>query len=86
MLKSHLKGPGAKIDNEKIRQKISEQLTDDLVGKISYKDENHILYELECNSSSGEIKFGNLVDVIDIKLQRLEFVVLRFQSYSSSSC
>lgn len=38
MLKSHLKGPGAKIDNEKIRQKISEQLTDDLVGKISYKN------------------------------------------------
>ena len=40
MLKIHLKGPEAKIDNEKIRQKISEQLTDDLVGKISYKDEN----------------------------------------------
>jgi len=70
MLKSHLKSPGAKIDNEKIRQKISEQLTDDLVGKISYKDENvklKVTYELECNSSSGEIKFGNLVDVIDIK-------------------
>jgi hypothetical protein len=70
MLKSHLKSPGAKIDNEKIRQKISEQLTDDLVDKISYKDENvklKVTYELECNSSSGEIKFGNLVDVIDIK-------------------
>lgn len=26
-----------------------------------------VTYELECNSSSGEINFGNLVDVIDIK-------------------
>jgi hypothetical protein len=26
-----------------------------------------VTYELECNFSSGEIKFGNLVDVIDIK-------------------
>lgn len=54
---------------EKIRQKISEQLTDDLVGKISYKNENvklKVTYELECNLHS-EIKFGNLVDVIDIK-------------------
>ena len=70
MIKSHLKSHGAKIDNEKIRQKISEQLTDELVGKISYKNENvklKVTYELECNSSSGEIKFGNLVDVIDIK-------------------
>ena len=40
MLKSHLKGHRTKIDNEKIRQKISEQLTEDLVGKISYKNEN----------------------------------------------
>ena len=40
MIKSHFKGHRTKIDNEKIRQKISEQLTDDLVGKISYKDEN----------------------------------------------
>jgi hypothetical protein len=70
MLRSHLKGHGAKIDNEKIKQKISEQLTEDLVGKITYKNENvklKVTYELECNSSSGEIKFGNLVDVIDIK-------------------
>lgn len=69
MLKSHL-NDGTNIDGEKIRQKISEQPTDDLVGKISYKNENvklKVTYELECNSSSGEIKFGNLIDVIDIK-------------------
>ena len=70
MLKRHLKEPGMKIDNEKIKQKIAEQVTDDLVGKISYQQENvklKVTYELECNSSSGEITFGNLVDVIDIK-------------------
>ena len=37
MLKRHLKEPGMKIDNEKIKQKIAEQVTDDLVGKISYQ-------------------------------------------------
>ena len=26
-----------------------------------------VTHEFECNSSSGEINFGNLVDVIDIK-------------------
>ena len=70
MLKRHLNEPGVKIDNEKIKQKIAEQVTDDLVGKISYQQENvklKVTYELECNSSSGEIKFGNLIDVIDIK-------------------
>jgi hypothetical protein len=54
ILKSHFKGHRTKIDNEKIRQKISEQLTEDLVGKISYKNENmklKVTYELECNSS-----------------------------------
>ena len=40
MLKSYLRATGTKIDNEKIKQKISEQLTDDLVGKISYQHEN----------------------------------------------
>ena len=40
MLKSHLKGHRTEIDNEKIVQKISKQLTDDLVGKISYKNKN----------------------------------------------
>jgi hypothetical protein len=70
MIKRHLNEPGMKIDNEKIKQKIAEQVTDDLVGKISYQKENvklKVTYELECNSSSGEITFGNLVDVIDIK-------------------
>lgn len=70
MLKRRLNQPGMKIDNEKIKQKIAEQVTDDLVGKISYQQENvklKVTYELECNSSSGEIKFGNLIDVIDIK-------------------
>ena len=59
-----------KIDNQKIKRKIAEQVTDDLVGKISYHQENvklKVTYELECNSSSGEITFGNLIDVIDIK-------------------
>ena len=46
------------------------------MGKISYKRENvklKVTYELACNSSSGEIKFGNLVDVIDIKpCERIE--------------
>ena len=64
MIKSHLRGNETRIDSGKIKQKISEQLTNDLVNKISYKDENmrlKVTYELECNSSSGEIKFGNLV-------------------------
>jgi hypothetical protein len=39
-----------KIDNEKIKQKIAEQVTHDLVGKISYQQENvklKVTYELE---------------------------------------
>ena len=70
ILKRHLDKPGMKIDNQKIKRKIAEQVTDDLVGKISYHQENvklKVTYELECNSSSGEITFGNLIDVIDIK-------------------
>ena len=70
MLKKHLEAHGPKIDNEKIKQKISEQLTEDLIGKLSYKNENvklKVTYELECNSFSGEVKFGNLLDVIDIQ-------------------
>ena len=66
MLKRHLNEPGQKIDNEKIKQKIAEQVTDDLVGKISQENVRlKVTYELECNS--GEIKFGNLIDVIDVK-------------------
>jgi len=65
-----LKRNDLNIDPQKIKQKISEQMTEELVGKISYKSEKvrvKVTYELECDSVSGEISYGNLVDVVDVK-------------------
>ena len=45
-------------------------MTEELVGKISYKSKKvrvKVTYELECDSVSGEVSYGNLVDVIDVK-------------------
>jgi hypothetical protein len=45
-------------------------MTEELVGKISYKSEKvrvKVTYELECDSVSGEISYGNLVDIVDVK-------------------
>lgn len=69
-IKLGLKKEKLNIDPQKIKQKISEQMTEDLVGKISYKNKKvrmKVTYELECDSVSGEVSYGNLVDVIDIK-------------------
>lgn len=68
-IKLGLKNPDLQIDPGKVKQKISEQVTEDLVGKISYKRKNvrvKVTYEVECDSTSGEITYGNLVDVIDV--------------------
>jgi len=65
-----LKRNDLKVDPQKIKQKISEQMTEELVGKISYKSKKvrvKVTYELECDSVSGEVSYGNLVDVIDVK-------------------
>ena len=65
-----LKRKDLNVDPQKIKQKISEQMTEELVGKISYKSEKvrvKVTYELECDSVSGEVSYGNLVDVIDVK-------------------
>ena len=65
-----LKRNDLNVDPRKIKQKISEQMTEELVGKISYQSKQvrvKVTYELECDSVSGEISYGNLVDVIDVK-------------------
>lgn len=65
-----LKREDLKIDPKKIKQKISEQMTEELVRKISYKDKKvrvKVTYEVECDSVSGEVSYGNLVDIVDLK-------------------
>ena len=45
-------------------------MTEELVGKISYKSDKvrvKVTYELACDSVSGEVSYGNLVDIIDVK-------------------
>ena len=64
-----LKRKDLKVDPQKIKRKISEEMTDELIKKISYKNEKvrvKVTYEVECDSVSGEISYGNLVDIIDI--------------------
>ena len=54
-------------------KKISQQLTNDLIGKISYKNRNvtvKVTCKVECDSLSGEVKFGSLIDVIEIKQEQ----------------
>ena len=41
-------------------------MTNDLIGKISYKNKKvcvKVTYKVECDSTSGEITYGNLIDV-----------------------
>ena len=64
-----LKRKDLKIDPKKIKQKISEQMTEELVRKISYKGKKvrvKVTYEVECDSVSGEVSYGNLVDIVDV--------------------
>jgi len=45
-------------------------MTDELIGKNQFKRDKlrvKVTYELECDSLSGEVTYGNLVDVIDVK-------------------
>ena len=58
------------LDTEKIKKNISEKMTDELINRVSCKNKSlklKVTYELECDSQSGEINFGNLVDVVNIK-------------------
>lgn len=58
------------LDSEKLKQNLSEQMTDEFIKKMSYKNQNlklKVTYELECNSESGELVFGDLIDVVDVK-------------------
>ena len=64
-----LGGNDLNIDPQKIKQKISEQMTEDLIGKISIKNNKtrvKVTYEVECDSISGEITYGNLIDIVDV--------------------
>ena len=64
-----LEGNDLNIDPQKIKQKISEQMTEDLIGKISIKNNKSrvkVTYEVECDSISGEITYGNLIDIVDV--------------------
>ena len=57
------------IDPQKIKQKISEQMTEDLIGKISIKNNKtrvKVTYEVECDSISGQVSYGNLIDIVDV--------------------
>ena len=60
---------------EQIKQVSSKQMTDEFVNKISYSSQNvklKVTYALEWNSQSGELVFGNLVDIIDAKYSESE--------------
>ena len=44
-------------------------MAEELVGKISYKSNKiraKVTYEVECDSVSGEVSYGNLVDIVDV--------------------
>lgn len=56
--------------SEKIKNQIADQMTDEFVQKMLYKKQNvklKVTYEIECNSESGEVIFGDLVNVVDIQ-------------------
>ena len=68
-IKLGLQRTDLKVDPQKIKQKISEQMTEELIGKISYKNNKvrvKVTYEVECDSISGDVSYGNLVDIIDV--------------------
>ena len=49
-----------KIDTEKIKQNISNQMIDEIIGKVTYQNQSvrlKVTYELKCDANSGEIKF-----------------------------
>ena len=57
------------IDPQKIKQKISEQMTEELIGKISFKNNKtrvKVTYEVECDAISGQVSYGNLIDIVDV--------------------
>tara|TARA_B100000767_G_scaffold190439_1_gene177716 strand:- start:191 stop:430 length:240 start_codon:yes stop_codon:yes gene_type:complete len=44
-------------------------MAEELVGKISYKSNKiraKVTYVVECDSVSGEVSYGNLVDIVDV--------------------
>lgn len=58
------------VDSEKIKQRIADQMTNEFVQKMSYETQNvklKVTYEIECNSESGEVFFGDLVNVVDVQ-------------------
>jgi len=45
-------------------------MTNEFVQKMSYERQNlklKVTYEIECNSQSGELVFGDLIDVINVE-------------------
>jgi hypothetical protein len=74
-IKLTLNSSKRKLGPSKLREKISSQLSDDIIGKISLKDEKlkiKVTYEVEYDSTSGEVKLVNLIDVIDVQNSALE--------------
>lgn len=68
-IKIGLKRRDLNIDPQKIKQKISEQMTEELIGKISFKNNRtrvKLTYEVECDSISGQVSYGNLIDIVDV--------------------
>lgn len=58
------------LDSRKIKQTLRDQMTDEFMEKMSYEKQNlklKVTYEIECNSESGELIFGDLVDVINVE-------------------
>ncbi len=54
----------------KIKKRIQEMMGEEFAEQLSYKRENiklKVTYELDCNSESREILYGNLVYIIDVQ-------------------
>ena len=44
-------------------------MTEELIGKISFKNNKtrvKVTYEVECDSISGQVSYGNLIDIVDV--------------------
>ena len=44
-------------------------MTEELIGKISFKNNRtrvKLTYEVECDSISGQVSYGNLIDIVDV--------------------
>lgn len=44
-------------------------MTEELIGKISFKNNKtrvKVTYEVECDSISGQVSYGNLIDIMDV--------------------